>query len=140
MLDISGGLLIASAAIFLTMMVLLNNWLFKPLLKFMDDRDSSIKRDLENVSKNSNEVDELFKEAEEIVAKAKIEAGSIRERATLEAKKLFDAKILAKREELDRDYSQFLTSLKAERVEVKNALMSQVPLFKENLKAKFSQL
>lgn len=140
MLDISGGLLIASAAIFLTMMVLLNNWLFKPLLKFMDDRDESIKRDLENVSKNSNEVDELFKEAEEIVAKAKIEANSIRERATSEAKRLFDAKILAKREELDRDYSEFLTSLKAERIEVKNALMSQVPLFKENLKAKFSQL
>lgn len=140
MLDISGGLLVASAAIFLIVLVLLNNWLYKPLIKFMDDRDASIKKDLENVSKNASDVDEFYKEADSIIAKAKAEAHAIREKATNEAKKLAEAKIASKKEELERSYNEFVTSLEEEKVALKNSLLSQVPLFKESLKAKFSQL
>ena len=140
MLDINGGLLVASAVIFLIVLVILNKWLYKPLIKFMDDRDESIKKDLENVTKNSGDVDEFYKEADDIVSKAKAEAHAIREKAINEAKKLAEAKISSKKEELERGYNEFITSLEEEKVGLKNSLLSQVPLFKESLKAKFSQL
>lgn len=140
MLDINGGLLVASAVIFLIVLVVLNKWLYKPLIKFMDDRDDAIKKDLENVAKNSGDVDELHKQANDIVSKAKAEAHAIREKAITEAKKLVEAKISSKKEELEKSYGEFATSLEEERVALKNSLLSQVPLFKESLKAKFSQL
>jgi F-type H+-transporting ATPase subunit b len=140
MLDISLGLLIASAAVFLIMLVVLNKWLYKPLIKFMDDRDASIKKDLENAGKNTSDVDSLYKEAEAIIAKAKHEASSMREKATFDAKKLAEEKISSKRTELEREYSEFISSLESEKANLKNALLSQMPLFKESLKAKFSQL
>ena len=140
MLDINGGLLVASAVIFLIVLVILNKWLYKPLIKFMDDRDESIKKDLENVTKNSGDVDEFYKQADDIVSKAKAEAHAIREKAINEAKKLAEAKISSKKEELERGYNEFITSLEEEKVGLKNSLLSQVPLFKESLKAKFSQL
>ena len=140
MLDINGGLLVASAVIFLIVLVILNKWLYKPLIKFMDDRDESIKKDLENITKNSGDVDEFYKEADGIVSKAKAEAHAIREKAINEAKKLAEAKISSKKEELERGYNEFITSLEEEKVGLKNSLLSQVPLFKESLKAKFSQL
>ena len=140
MLDIDGGLLVASAVIFLIVLVILNKWLYKPLVKFMDDRDESIKKDLENVTKNSGDVDELYKQADDLVSKARAEAHAIREKAISEAKKLAGTKISVKKEELERSYNEFLTSLEEEKIGLKNSLLSQVPLFKESLKAKFSQL
>ena len=140
MLDINGGLLVASAVIFLIVLIILNRWLYKPLIKFMDDRDKSIKKDLENVTKNSGDVDEFYKQADNIVSKAKAEAHAIREKAINESKKLAEAKISSKKEELEKSYNEFITSLEEEKVGLKNSLLSQVPLFKESLKAKFSQL
>ncbi len=140
MLDINGGLLLASAIIFLIVLVILNKWLYKPLIKFIDDRDESIKKDLENVTKNSGDVDEFYKEADDIVSKAKAEANAIREKAINEAKKLAEAKISSKKEELEKGYNEFIIFLGEEKVGLKNSLLSQVPLFKESLKAKFSQL
>jgi len=140
MLDISLGLLIASATTFLVVLVILNKWLYKPLIKFMDDRDASIKKDLSNAGKNSSDVDALYKEADEIISKAKQEANSMREKATLEAKKIAEEKISAKRDDLEKGYTEFLASLESERANLKNSLLSQMPLFKESLKAKFSQL
>ena len=58
----------------------------------------------------------------------------------MKLKKLAEAKISSKKEELERGYNEFITSLEEEKVGLKNSLLSQVPLFKESLKAKFSQL
>lgn len=140
MLDISLGLLIASGAIFLTVLVVLNKSLYQPLIKFMDDRDASIKQDLENAGKNTSDVDSLYKEAEAIIARAKQEASSMREKATLEARKSAEEKVFAKKRELEKDYGEFMASLESEKTNLKNSLLSQMPLFKESLKAKFSQL
>ncbi len=140
MLDISVGLLVASASIFLIVLVVLNSWLYKPLIKFMDDRDISIKRDLENVTKNAGDINEFHKEADSIIAKAKAEAHAIKDKATNEAKKLAEAKIASKREELERSYSEFIISLEEDKNILKNTLLTKAPLYKESLKAKFSQL
>ncbi len=74
MLDISPVLLLSSGIIFLLVVARLNSCLFKPLLKHMDDRADSIKRDLENAKSNSANVDGMLAEANDVIAAAKKEA------------------------------------------------------------------
>ncbi|NWF65982.1 MAG: F0F1 ATP synthase subunit B' [Campylobacterales bacterium] len=140
MLDIQLPLLLASAVIFLIVMVLLNSILYKPLLNFMSNRDSSIKKDLENANQNSADVDKMHQEAKTIIANARAEAAKIIEKAKEEANLNADNKISLKKKELEKSYSEFVVALATEQKELKNALMSQVPLYRESLKAKFAKL
>jgi F-type H+-transporting ATPase subunit b len=106
----------------------------------MNKRDADIKRDLDEVGSNDDEVAALTAEAEKIVADAKLEAAALREKVIADAKELADSKLEAKRAELASEYAAFETSLAQDREQLKNALLSQVPLFKEAVKAKFSQI
>jgi len=56
MLDISPALLLVTGLVFFILLILLNKILYKPLLKFMDNRNESIKRDLENAGRNTSEI------------------------------------------------------------------------------------
>jgi F-type H+-transporting ATPase subunit b len=140
MLDISLSLMLVVAVVFLVMLILLNNWLYQPLMAFMDERDKSIRKDLENVSADSSEIDELKAKAEAVIAEAKSEAAVLRAKTIDESKLLAMSKIEAKKEELEETYKAFLDSLKKEEDELRSELISQMPLFKESLKAKFSQI
>ena len=71
MLDISPVLLLSSGFIFLLVVARLNSCLFKPLIKHMDDRAASIKKDLEDAKSNGADVDGLLAEANDIISKAK---------------------------------------------------------------------
>jgi len=140
MLDISLSLMLVVAVVFLVMLILLNNWLYQPLMAFMDERDKSIRKDLENVSADSSEIEELKAKAEAVIAEAKSEAAALRAKTIDESKLLAMSKIEAKKEELEGTYKAFLDSLKKEEEELRSELISQMPLFKESLKAKFSQI
>jgi F-type H+-transporting ATPase subunit b len=140
MLDIHLSLMLLVAVVFLVMLILLNSWLYQPLLRFMDERDKSIRKDLENVSSNTHEIDELRAKAEEVIAQAKSEAAAMRAKTIEESKLLAQSKLEAKKEELERTYQSFLEELKKEEEQLKSELLSQMPLFKESLKAKFSQI
>jgi len=140
MLDIHLPLMLFVLALFLALLVLLNNMLFQPLVKFMDDRDASIAKDLEAAKSFSGNTEELNAKADEIISDAKNEAASIRQKAIDAAKALAASKIETKQHELDTEYSTFIEKLNSEKESLKNALLSQMPLFKESLKAKFSRL
>ena len=140
MLDLHLWLMLFVLALFLTLLVLLNSMLFRPLLKFMDDRDNSIAKDLEAAKGLSNNSEELTAKAEEIISEAKNEAAMIRQKAIEEEKKLAASKVETKLSELNQSYKTFLEELESEKKTLKNELLSQVPLFKESLKAKFSKL
>ena len=85
MLDISPILLLSSGIVFLLVLARLNSCLYKPLFKHMDDRDNQIKSDIENAKNNGADVDGMLEEANNIIAQAKKEALSIREKAKLDA-------------------------------------------------------
>jgi F-type H+-transporting ATPase subunit b len=57
-----------------------------------------------------------------------------------DAKELAESKLEAKRAEMASEYAAFEKSLAEEREQLNNALLSQVPLYKEAVKAKFSQI
>jgi len=140
MLDISVPLMLFDLVLFLTLLVVLNRMLYKPLLKFMDDRDSSIAKDLEYAKSLSGNSQELHDEADGILNDAKAEAGAIRQSAIDEAKVLAESRAEAKQNELNREYASFIEKLEEEKETLRSSLLSQMPLFKESLKAKFSKL
>ena len=139
MLDIHISLMLLAAVVFLVLLVTLNNRLYQPLLEFMDARERNIKRDLEAVNSDSTETDEMKAKAAEAIAKAKSDAAALRARTIEESKELAETKLEAKRKELAGAYDTFLAELDKEETQIKSELLSQIPLFKESLKAKFSQ-
>jgi len=140
MLDLHLPLMLFVLVLFLTLLVLLNNMLFKPLVKFMDDRDASIAKDLEAAKSLSGNTDELNAKAEDIISKAKNEAAIIRQKAIDDEKTLAASKVETKQNEINKEYEDFIEKLASEKEKLKNELLSQMPLFKESLKAKFSKL
>jgi len=140
MLDINPLLLSITIVVFLILIAVLNSLLFKPLFTYMEERDADIKSDNDKVGNNDAEIATLTAEANKIVNDAKLEAAAIREKVVAEAKELAESKIEAKRAELAKDKLVFEKSLAESREELKNTLLSQVPLYKEAVKAKFSQI
>jgi len=140
MLDLNLGLMLFVLVVFFSLLSLLNQMLYKPLLKFMDDRDNSIADDLKNAKEMSGNSDELHAKAEAILADAKAEANSVREKAIKDAKALADSKIESKIKELDSKYQSFIDELTNSKEELENSLVTQLPLFKESLKVKMSNL
>ena len=118
----------------------LNSWLYNPLFAYMKKRDDDIKKDLQKVGSNDDEINALHSKAESIVNTAKLEAAALREKVITDAKELADSKLEAKRAELASQYLEFEQSIAQSREQLTSDLKSQIPLFKEAVKAKFSQI
>jgi len=140
MLDIHLPLMLFVLTLFLILLVLLNNMLFQPLVKFMDDRDNSIAKDLEASKGLSGNSDELNAKADDIISNAKNEAAGIRQKAIDDEKTLAASKVETKQNELETEYNKFVTKLNSERDNLKKELLAQMPLFKESIKTKISKL
>jgi len=140
MLDLNPGLMLFVLVVFFSLLFLLNTMLFQPLLKFMDDRDATIAKDLQNAEEMSDNSDGLNAKADAFLTDAKAEANVIREKATNEAKALAESKIESKVKELDASHQTFLTKLSADQEALKNSLTSELPAFKESLKNKLGSL
>jgi F-type H+-transporting ATPase subunit b len=106
----------------------------------MDDRDNQIKTDMENAKNNGANVGGMLEEANSIIAQAKKEAFSIREKARLEANSVAQSKLTSFKAKLEEDYNSFIITLNEEKISLENSLVSKMPLFKEGLKAKLSSM
>ncbi len=140
MLDINPILLLVTFVVFLSLIAVLNSSFYNPIFKFMNKRDEDIKNDLNKVGSNDDEINELNSQAESIVMNAKLEAAALREKVIADAKELADSKLEARRAELASEYEKFEKALAESQTQLTNDLTSQVPLFKEAVKAKFSQI
>ncbi|MDD5156529.1 FoF1 ATP synthase subunit B' [Sulfurimonas sp.] len=140
MLDINPILLVATLIVFLTLIAVLNSWLYNPLFSYMNKRDEDIKKDLQRIGSNDDEIHGLHSKAESIIIKAKLDAAAIREKVITDAKELAESKLEAKRAELANQYLEFEQSLAQSREQLKSELKLQIPLFTEAVKAKFSQI
>ncbi|WP_041956699.1 FoF1 ATP synthase subunit B' [Sulfurospirillum arsenophilum] len=140
MLDIIPALLLVTGTVFLVLLILLNKTLYKPLLEFIDNRNNSINRDLENAGKNASDVVAYYKEVETILSEGKMEAAKIREAALNEAREKAAKKVEQKKSNLEVQGVAFLKTLESEKDEFKNGLLAQMPLFKESVSAKLSHI
>ena len=140
MLELIPSLMLIVLLIFLGLIVYLNKALYQPLINFMDQRDGTIAKDRAESETLTGDAKSLQDEAEAILSSAKQEAIALKQSALEEANSEAASKISSKEAELDKAYSEFLDKLEKEREELQNGLLSQIPLIKEALKAKFAQL
>jgi len=140
MLDINPMLLLATFVVFVSLIAVLNSWLYNPLFNFMNKRDDDIKKDLDKAGSNDDEIRELTAKAESIIMNAKLEAAALREKVITDAKELAESKIEEKRAELAKEYLEFEENLKQSQEQLRSDLMSQMPVFEKAVQAKLSQI
>jgi F-type H+-transporting ATPase subunit b len=132
--------MIVVLAIFFFLLVQLNKRLYVPLLRFMDRRDETIARDLKDAGNLSSDSEELFAEAQANLSEAKAKAAQMRQDAIEKCKEENLAAYEKRQAELVAEYERFMSRLDEEREALRGSVLSQLPLIKESLKAKFSKI
>jgi len=136
MLDISLVTMLIEAGIFFVTLILLNQWLFKPLLSFMEQRDAKLQEELKAVSSNTDEAKKYEEEIASILEKAKVEANNIRKAATDEAKKEASSMVESAVAKIEAEKAAFFAELDAKKAELANVLEANSSELKEMLSTK----
>jgi F-type H+-transporting ATPase subunit b len=136
MLDISPVVMLIEAGIFLVTLILLNQWLFKPLLTFMEERDAKLAEELKNISSNTDEVKKYELEIASILDNAKNEANKIKKLATDEAKKEAISMVESEVSQLEVAKTEFYAELAKRKDELAKALEADSNELKEMLSTK----
>lgn len=131
--DLHLSIMLATMVIFLVMIVVLNTIFYKPLLRFIDERNDSIKNDENKVKENSQEMVGANEEVRKIHQNTKEEINKIKQNAIAQAKEESTQLIRAKKEELERKMASFYTELAEQREELSLYLQTHLPDFKEAL-------
>jgi len=140
MLDIYPLLILIMTVIFFIMLYQLNKKLYRPLLRFMDDRDLAIAKDMEAARNMGGNTDELLAEAKANIDSAKSAAAKLRNEVMENGKEKGMEAVEGKQSELEERALKLAEKLREEKASLEASLLSQIPLIKESLKAKFSQL
>lgn len=127
------SIMLVTMVIFLAMIVILNSMLYKPLLRFIDERNSSIKNDENKVKENSQEMLGANDEVEKIHQSTREEIHKIKQSTINQAKEEAQVAIQAKKEELERKMASFYVELNAQKEELKQNLLKNLPEFKQLL-------
>ena len=136
MLDIKLWVMLVEAGIFLVTLVLLNQWLFKPLLTFMEERDAKLAEELKNISSNTDEVKKYELEIASILENARNEANTIKKLASDEAKKEAISIVESEVSQLETEKTAFYAELDKRKVELANSLEASSSELKEMLSTK----
>ena len=136
MLDISIVVMLIEAGIFLVTLFLLNQWLFQPLLSFMDKRDAKLQEELKAVSSNTDEAKQYEEEIASIIANAKAKASKIKKEAIEEAKKEATTMVESEVSKIEVAKATFNKELEAKKAELKSALEANSAELKDMLSTK----
>lgn len=138
--DIALSTMLATAVIFLAVIFILNVLLYKPLLKFMDERAVSIDNDEKKVKDNFEEMTNFGEELAKIKQDTRDEINAIKQKATAQARSLADEEIQKKKDELEQKMQAFTTQLLQEKNELEHELKLRLPLWQESLRKKIKEL
>lgn len=138
--DVHFSIMIATGVIFLLMIAILNSMLYKPLIKFMDSRDLTIKNDEEKMKKNSDDVSNVESELEKIHIQIRDEINQIKAKAIEEAKLKQEKELSTRKRELEDQMLVFLKSLKEKEKELKEEMRLKMPEFKQSFKNSLSKI
>jgi len=136
MLDISPIVMLIEIGIFFVTLILLNQWLFQPLLSHMDKRDAKLESELKSVSNNADEAKKYEEEIASIIENAKSEANKIKKEATEIAKKEAAEMVERELKKIDNSKVSFNEELKVKKTELLNILESESNELKNMLSEK----
>ncbi len=133
MLDIQPSLLVFEIITFLALVAILNQILYKPMLGFMEERNSNLQADAGLADAQESEKEAITAEANRVLADAKAEAAKIRHEAVTAAKSEAEGKINAVKDRAKADISNYSTELEAQEAELKSVIMSNAASYKQSL-------
>lgn len=140
MLDLSLGLFLFVVVLFLALIYLLNDMLYKPLLAFMEKREASIRNDLKASDENSDEIETAKSLANEKISLAKSEAAKIRDEALTAAKESAGAKLEERKAALEKQYASFLEQLSIDKDSLKNSISANISSYQDGIQAKIKNI
>lgn len=126
--------------VFIITMFLLNTWLFKPLIGFMDERENSLRKDMESAVSDDNEVKEIQEKIRSVFADAKAQASRIIEDAIDSAKADYDARMEKKTNEIQARLESFRADLESQKYQARQELLADMAGFESALKGKIQQI
>lgn len=132
--DVHFSLMIATALIFLCLIYILNNMLFKPLLKFMDERDNNIAQNIAQMKQDTEEIQSYEEELGQIHIRAIEEADAIRDDIVERAKEKAQERLRKRQVELDLDMKRFRKDLSDEKTKAYEELEKKLNVFKQSYK------
>ena len=139
MLDISLIVMLIEAGIFLVTLILLNQWLFQPLLTHMEKREAKLNEELKSVSNNANEAKQYEEEIASIIENAKLEAAKIKKEATDGAKKEALAMVEGEVSRIESEKKAFNEELEAKKSDLRKALEADASELKTMLSSKLKE-
>lgn len=138
--DVNPSYMLATAVIFLALMIILNALLYKPLLKFMDDRAVSIDNDEKKVKDNFDEMTNFNEELNTIKQNTRDEIAAIKQKAVNEARNSAEEALKNKKIELEQKMQSFYTQLDKEKQDLEQELKLRLPLWQEALQKKLKRI
>lgn len=132
--DVHFSIMLATLVIFLAVMIILNSMLYKPLLKFIDERSASISNDEEKVKQNFAEMSNFNEEFERIKQATRDEIAEIKQKALNEARNKAEEELKQKRLETEQKMEIFYAELSKEKEKLEQELKLRLPLWQEALK------
>jgi len=136
MLDVKLSVMLIEAGIFLVTLILLNQWLFKPLLSFMEKRDLDLESQQKNISSNNNEAKQYEEEIANILKNAKSEASRIKKIALEEAKRESSSMVESEVKNLETSKIAFYSELEGRKEELTKMLEVNSSELKDMLSSK----
>jgi F-type H+-transporting ATPase subunit b len=145
MFDINPGLMVWTVITFIVLVLVLNRYAWKPLLKVLHDRESEIRRALEEAERARVESAELLKRNEQNLAKAEEEyrkivhegkafADKVREEVVAKARQQAQRELEHAKEEIQRDVDAAKQQLRGEVADL--AIQAAGRILEESLDAR----
>jgi F-type H+-transporting ATPase subunit b len=145
MFDINPGLMVWTVITFIVLVLVLNRYAWKPLLKVLHDRESEIRRALEEAERARVESAELLKRNEQNLAKAEEEyrkivhegkafADKVREEVVAKARQQAQRELEHAKEEIQRDVDTANQRLRGEVADL--AIQAAGRILEESLDAR----
>jgi len=136
MLDINFGVMLLIAAIFLITMWFLKIWLFDPLVKFMDEREEKLKKELELINQNTEETKEIEEEIKTILQLAREDEKRIIEEARAKALEEAEKIKAIKQREIEEAKESLRIILEKEKEKILNELLKDKEEIKQSVEKK----
>ena len=111
---------------FIFLMWFLNKYLFKPILKVLDERDNKISGDFENAEKINKEVDEGLENLQQEFSKIRMESSKLKNNIKNEGSEIANKKIEKAQKEAKEYMEKFYKELEETKLQVKKDLENEI--------------
>lgn len=139
-LELNWQLMLLVFVTFMLLILILNTWLYRPILELIQRRDALLGEDAKGIEEQKKEIAQLKLEAEEVLRHARAEAKKIKDLATLEAQGVFEEKLNRSKSEISNRFVNSQKELDERRAQIREELAKNASIFEEEVKAKFLSL